>query len=188
MPETESGNLKTWKKLEEAAICKTRVFTVMKSRMKMGSGPEADFFTLHAPGWINVLAVDKQGDVILVEQYRHGISRVSLEIPAGVIDKGEDPLQTAKRELSEETGYKAGKWISLGKISSNPALFNNYCHLFAAIDCEKATSQHTDEHEDISVKRVPFSKFEEMVHEGTVHHALAVATLAKYKLWKEIKS
>lgn len=179
--------LRSWRRHRQEIVYKTRVFDVLKQHMSIEDRPASDFFTLQAPDWINVIATTTEGEVVLVNQYRHGIGQASLEIPGGVIDaEDDDPLTAAKRELLEETGFRtSGKnWHSLGHISSNPALFNNYCHVFFAEACTRAGTQQLDMHEDIEVRLLPPQAFSKAVLEGQIHHALAVAAVARLLLFR----
>ncbi|MCH8556956.1 MAG: NUDIX hydrolase [Balneolia bacterium] len=176
-----------WSTESETVICETRVFDVIKKKMRMpGGAKSSDFFTLKAPDWVNVIAIDENNEVILVEQYRHGTDDISLEIPGGVIEAthGNNPLEAAKRELKEETGYESDNWTHLGSVSSNPALFNNYCHVFLAENCRKSGNQELDKHEDISVRKMSYYDFCESALDGRIHHALAIAALAKYQVYR----
>lgn len=182
-----AAGLRSWRRHSRQTVYKTRVFEVLKQRMSIEDRPASDFFTLEAPDWINVIAVTGAGEIILVNQYRHGIGQASLEIPGGVIDAEDaDALTAAKRELLEETGFQTAEkhWHSLGCISSNPALFNNYCHVFFAEACTRTTAQNLDAHEDIEVQLLPKADFATAVRQGQIHHALAVAAVARLLLWR----
>lgn len=185
--ETMPDKPEKWSTESETVICETRVFDVVKKKMTMpGSSESSDFFTLKAPDWVNVIAFDENNEIILVEQYRHGTDDISLEIPGGVVDAnhGNDPLTAAKQELMEETGYESDTWTHLGPVSSNPALFNNYCHVFLAENCRKNGNQQLDKHEDISVRKMSYYDFCESALDGGIHHALAIAALAKYQVYR----
>ena len=182
-----SPGLRSWRRHAREIVYKTRVFDVLKQRMSIEHRPASDFFTLHAPDWINVIAATEEGEILLVNQYRHGIEKASLEIPGGVIDAEDpDPLTAAKRELLEETGFQTAdeNWCSLGRISSNPALFNNYCHVFLAEACTRAAAQNLDANEDIEVRSLSGPAFAAAVREGHIHHALAVAAVARLLLYR----
>jgi len=127
--------------------------------------------------WANVLAITKNNEAVLVKQYRHGVQEILLELPGGVVDDGEDPLEGAKRELMEETGFGAGNIIEVGKIYPNPAIQQNSLYCYLATDVEKVGEQHLDEAEDIEVQLVPLDELIQMAQEGKFLHALHVAVL-----------
>jgi len=151
----------------------------LEAREEENSG---DFYVLEAPAWINVLPITPENKIVLVEQYRYGIEEPTLEIPGGMVDKGEEPQQAAKRELVEETGYKSDSWESLGKVSANPAIMNNYTHIYLAEGCRFVGAENPDEHERINVHLLAVPRFLDLVAEGTVHHSIVLAAVAKYLL------
>ena len=133
---------------------------------------------------MNVIALTPEEEVILVEQYRFGIREPTLEIPGGMVDAPESPLDGAKRELLEETGYVSDRWTRLGKVSSNPAIQNNYTHLYLARDCRFEGAQNPDTHERINVHTVSLDRFLNLVEDGTIHHAIVVAAVARFLLYE----
>lgn len=145
------------------------------------------YYVIHAPDWINVIALTNESPkkIILVEQFRAGICKPTLEIPGGMIDDGETPQFAAKRELLEETGFESESWTSLGKVSSNPAILTNYTHLYFADNCTKITAQHTDESEDIDAHTLPLDEFLNLVRDGTVNHSIVVAAVGRFLLHKK---
>jgi ADP-ribose pyrophosphatase len=140
-------------------------------------GEERTRVIVDADDWCNVLALTTTGDVVLVKQFRFGSGAVSLELPGGVVDHGEDAATTAARELEEETGYRAGRVIALGTYSPNPAHFTNRVHAFVALDCEPVHDGHPDISEDLRVEIVPGEKVKELVAGGAIDHALILATI-----------
>lgn len=142
----------------------------------------ATFSILDAPDWINVIALTSKNEIILVEQYRYGIEKPTLELPGGVCDLGESPFESSKRELLEETGYSSENWESLGNVSSNPAIQTNYTHTYLAKDCLKISEQQLDGNERIHVHVLPLVEFLEMVGRGEIKHSLVVAAVAKFLL------
>ena len=145
---------------------------------------EATFSILKAPDWINVVALTKDNKIVLVEQFRYGIEEPTLELPGGVVDPGEHPKETSIRELKEETGFAGDEVIYLGKVSSNPAMQNNYTHTYFIKNCEKVSEQNLDGNERINVHVIPLDEFMELVASGEVHHSLVVAAVAKFLLYK----
>ena len=128
--------------------------------------------------WVNVIALTKKREIVLVSQYRHGAGRVLLEIPAGVMDpEDESPLQTAKRELLEETGYTGEKFFEVGCSYPNPATHTNMTYSFLALGVEHVGQQHLDETEEIEVSLVPFDEFVVMAKRGELPQALHVSAL-----------
>jgi len=130
------------------------------------------------PGAAAVLVV-KDGQVLLVEQYRPAAGRNMLEIPAGTIDRSESPLDCARRELEEETGYSAEHWEVLGHIYPTPGYTNEVLHLFCASGLTKG-EQRLEEGEDINVRWIPLDKVEEMIDHCEINDAKTIISVFKY--------
>jgi ADP-ribose pyrophosphatase len=128
-----------------------------------------------APDWVNVVALTREGEAILVRQFRFGVEKDTLEIPGGMVDPGEEPAAAAARELEEETGYSASEVVFLGSVHPNPALQSNRCHSFLALGCErKNRPRPKDAGEDIEVVLVRASSLQRLIREGSITHALVV--------------
>lgn len=174
---------KRWHTLKDKKVFETPIFNLHIKKCAPEKGEKAgDFYVLHAPEWINVIAITGDQKIILVEQYRHGIDEPTLEIPGGMVDPGEKPLESAKRELEEETGYTSGSWNYMGKVSSNPAILTNYTHLYLAENCRQTNEQKTDGFEDIYSHVMDMDRFLKYVNDGVVHHSIVLAAVAKYLL------
>lgn len=174
---------KSWHVLEDKKVFGTPVFDLNRKRSASEPGETAgDFYVLQAPEWIIIIALTTDRKIIAVEQYRHGIDEVTLEVPGGMVDKGENPQESAERELAEETGYTSASWDYLGKVSSNPAIMNNYTHIYLASECRKTRDQHTGEFEDIYVQTMEIQEFLKYAKEGVIHHSIVLAAIAKYLL------
>jgi len=186
MPEKSFAfDVKPWLTVEENKEYSTPIFNLLKRRTRLDSvdeNLEGDFYILEAPPWINVIPITPDGEIILVEQFRHGTQSRTLEIPGGMVDAGENPLVGAQRELLEETGYSSESWKSLGKVSSNPSMMNNFTHMYVAEDCEYVGAQNPDEHERIEVHRLAMQQFLEYVEDGSIHHAIVLAAVARFLL------
>ncbi|MCX7679166.1 MAG: NUDIX hydrolase [Spirochaetes bacterium] len=144
-----------------------------------------EFYILHNPDWINVVAIDTAGNFIFVEQHRLGTGTYTLETPAGLIETGEDPVEAAKRELLEETGYEAGKIVLMRKLAANPAIMNNYIYFFLAENCRKICEQQLDIAEDIRVKTFSPQEVQKMLSNGIIDHSIIVTALSLYFMQKE---
>lgn len=147
-----------------------------------GEAMEGEFYALQANDWVTVIPLTAEGKVILIEQYRFGLDEPTLEIPGGIIDPGEEPMETAERELLEETGYRAEEWSSLGKVSTNPAILTNHSHLFVARGCRFTGSVNPDPHERIRVHEVERETFLGWAADGTVHHSIVLAAVGRWLL------
>jgi ADP-ribose pyrophosphatase len=146
-------------------------------KCELTNGNLLDATILEFRSWANIVALTKNGEVVLVKQYRHGACESLLEFPGGVVEDDEDPMDGAKRELLEETGYSASTLIPLGKIYPNPALQTNTLHCFLALDAEKVGEQNLDAGEDIEAHLVPLDELIEMAKHGEFRHALMTAVL-----------
>ena len=134
-----------------------------------------EFFVIEAPEWVNIIPLTADDRVILVEQYRHGRGAVSLEIPGGMVDRGDaDPEAAARRELLEETGYGAGRLEAIGSISPNPAIQTNLCHTFLATELEQRGVPASDGSEEIEIRSVELCQIPAMIRAGQITHALVV--------------
>jgi 8-oxo-dGTP pyrophosphatase MutT (NUDIX family) len=165
--------IKPWKVLETSYFRPS--FRIDKCELPNGNLLDATIFEFRT--WANILALTKNGEVILVRQYRHGVCDVLWEFPGGVVEDGEDPVEGAKRELLEETGYTASNVIQLGKLYPNPAFQTNTLYCFLALDAERAGDQNLDAGEDIEVHIVPLDQLIEMAKQGQFPHALQAAVL-----------
>lgn len=130
----------------------------------------------------SIIALTENNEVIMVRQYRHGQDKVTLELPGGVVPKGEDFELAAIRELSEETGYRCKKVSFLGKVDVNPALLTSEAHLFLAENCTLSGSQNLDLLEEIEIVLVPLIEIEDLIKSGEIGHSLTVAAFYYYSI------
>ena len=135
----------------------------------------ANFWCVSPPDWANILAITPDGQLVLVEQYRHGTNRLTWEIPGGALDPSEDPLLAAQRELREETGFESSQWIKLGEIAVNPAFMTNRCSTWLATNATRSAPQAFDEHEELRVALCPIDTFFERVDRGEIDHGIVVS-------------
>jgi ADP-ribose pyrophosphatase len=169
--------LDRWTLLKRRCVSDHRIFRIHEDRYRFESnGAERDFVVLDSPDWINVVPVTGDGQVVLIRQYRHGTREATLEVPGGIVEPGEDPYETARRELVEETGFVPTRVRLLGTVAPNPAIQNNHCHCFVAEGATKSREPALDPWEYIEVVLEPLERIPELVHTGAIQHALVVAS------------
>lgn len=155
------SKLKKWKIKSREVVFEKFGRKFEKVIVEMPNAKSADFFIRNEPNWINIVALTKDKKVILSKQYRVGPDAIMRELPGGGIEKGETPMQSAQRELLEETGYK-GKMKFVVKGSANPyGTMQRYC--FVATDCEKVQEPTPDEFEFIEVELVSLPAFRKIL-------------------------
>ncbi len=178
--------VKDWEKLNSEEIANYRIFKMRRDvRRSPRTGAEHSFFVLQSPDWVNVVALTPENQVVLIHQFRHGTERVTLEIPGGMVDPHEnDPAETARRELLEETGYAAEQVIHIGTVEPNPAFLDNTCYTYLALNARWQQAPQFDGAEDIAVELVPIEEIAGMVGNGRLTHALVVAAFYHYENYK----
>lgn len=140
------------------------------------NGKEAWREVVHHPGASAVVAIDEENRIIMEKQFRYALNDCLLEIPAGKLDAGEDPLVCAKRELEEETGIVASEWISLGTIATSPGFCNEVIHLYVAKGLSKGEI-HWDEDEYVEVERYTFDELLQRIKEEKIKDSKSLSTL-----------
>jgi ADP-ribose pyrophosphatase len=172
-----------WEELDSTLLRRCGVFDLYRSRRR-NQDREGDFYLLRARDWVNVVPVlrgpDGSESFLMVKQYRHGIDRVTVEFPAGLIETGEEPLAGARRELLEETGCTAGRILPMGTIKPNPAFMDNTCYSFLAEELVRAEEPSLDELEALQVVQVPVGELEERVGEEPYLNSMTAVALFWY--------
>ena len=163
-----------WKILESHHIHKN----VRIDKCELPNGMVIDGFVLEYRDWVTVIALTKQQEMVLVRQYRHGAQKVILELPGGAMDaEDQSPMQAARRELLEETGYSSDNFIQIGCVSPNPANQTNLIYSFLALDAEKVSEQQLDETEDMEVVLKPLQEVISMAKNSELFQSMQVSTV-----------
>ena len=173
-----------WPTTNSERLADYRVFTIRRDhKTSPRTGQPHDFFVLDCPDWVNVIALTRDRQLIMVEQFRHGTNTVELEIPGGVMDPGdESPIATGIRELREETGYEGEMARRLAGVASNPALFSNTCHTILIEHCTLRHPLELDQTEDVANRLVPVDEIPALVATGRIRHSLVVVALYYFEL------
>lgn len=156
-------------------------YTVRKERVALPSGVVVPkWYVFEFPDWVNVIAITRQGEFVMINQYRHAAGETRYELVAGCCEEGETAEQSARRELLEEAGYGGGEWSQFMVTSPNPSNHTNRVYTFLAIGVEKMTEQHTEVGEDIEVNLFSRAEVEALLADDEIMQCLHVAPLWKY--------
>jgi 8-oxo-dGTP pyrophosphatase MutT (NUDIX family) len=155
-----------------------KIIRLTLDTVTLPNGSTAELEIMHHPGGAAVVALDAEGRVCLLRQYRHAAGGWLWELPAGKLDNGEAPLLCAQRELEEEAGMRAGDWQSLGKIVSSPGVFTEVIHLYLARTLT-AVPTCPEEHEVIEVHWLPWAKAQHLAQAGEIEDAKTLAGLLR---------
>ena len=186
-----------WEEVSTEHIVRDEWIDFRKSAYRFPDGSTFEpYYSYSRRDYVVIVATDENGDYICVRQFRQGIKRVTTEFPAGGIERkdgkeygaggddlAEDALETARRELSEETGYESDEWRHLLTVPSNATIADNYAHLYEAKNCRKVTGQSLDETEFLSVEKLSVYELEKMIADGSFPQAMHILAwmLAKKK-------
>jgi ADP-ribose pyrophosphatase len=159
-----------------AKVYKGRIFDFVIENLKLPNGRHTDMAFIRHPGSTAVVPLLEDNTIVMEVQYRHPVGEYLLEIPAGSLEPGESPLTCAKRELLEETGFRAQELIKLGKIHMIPAYSDEEIHVFIAKGLTPA-EQNLDPDEIIEVVNYPLEKAVRMIDEGKITDALTILSI-----------
>lgn len=164
-----------WKRLRRGPETDLKILKIREDRFEHPRDrSEHPRIIVDCVDWVNIIPVTRDDRVVLVRQYRAGIDDVTLELPGGMVDRGEDPQLAATRELEEETGYRPAKVVPLGWCHPNPAIQTNKCFSYLALDCEPVGATHMDSGEDIAVELVGRLEIPRLILENRITHALVL--------------
>jgi ADP-ribose pyrophosphatase len=177
-----AGEPSRWVREGERTLASTRVLDLLSVRFRQPErGVEKEFVVIHPPDWVNVVAVTPDGRIVLVRQFRFGANALSLEVPGGAVEKGEDPVAAGLRELSEETGYGGGTVRLLGSVHPNPAIQDNKCHFILVDGAVPTGPLDWDDDEEIEISTAPAAEVLGWARSGRITHSLSVAALMLFE-------
>lgn len=173
-----NDNILTETTVSSEKIFEGHVIKVFRDTVSLPDGGLATREVVRHNGAACIVPITDNGEILAVRQYRYALGEITLEIPAGKIDPGEDPKTTALRELAEETGFTAEKLISLGKMHTSVGFCDEVIHMYAAIDLKKSNlSPDADEY--LTLTAIPMDEFENMVVNGEITDAKTQSAILK---------
>lgn len=162
------------------------IFSIRKdNKTSPRTGADRDFYVVECSDWVNVVALTTRQELVMIQQYRHGTESVELEIPGGAMDAQDDsPVETAIRELREETGYEGKNARIIGDVRPNPAIMNNTCRTVLIEECERLHPCSLDAGEDIATELMSLADVRSAVSNGRISHALVIVALYYFDLYQ----
>ncbi len=170
----------SYKVLKSKEVYKGRVFTVEKDTISLPDGTSAERETVRHGGAAAMIPVDNDGKIIFVKQYRHSAKSITLEIPAGTLEKGEDPLDCAVRELEEETSYKANKMTFLFKMYSAIGFCSEILYIYLAEGLTQGQF-NMDDDEFITLERYSPDEALNMIFSGEICDSKTISAVLAYR-------
>lgn len=169
--------MKHWSTKSRRTLVQDRWISIHADECELPNGKViSPFYVIEEKEWVHIVAVNSGGEVLLTRQYRHAAGLVCAELPCGAAEPGEDPLETAKRELREETGHTADEWTKITALFANPARQTNRVHCFLARGLKKVGAQLLDESEEITFEFVSQAEVMRQIQQGDFRQALHVAS------------
>lgn len=173
------NELKPWRQISHEYIFEESWFNLRRDRLLKGNGQEMfPYYVLEYTQWATIFPVTADGRIVLLNQYRYGLGQWSIEIPGGIMDPHEtDPLQAAKRELLEETGFVPANIQQIAAVAPNPATANNLMYIFLATGCTLQQQQNLDDNEELSVFFATIGEVKQLLRENKIIQSLHVTAM-----------
>ena len=170
-----------WEILETEYLIRRPWLTARRDKVRLPDGRiNPEYYVVEYPDWVNVIAITKEGDFVMERQYRHAVAMTCYELPCGVMEAGETPLEAAKRELMEETGFGGGEWEEILQITPNPSSMSNFTHCFVAKGVEKVGETRLDATEELEVHLLKREQVLQLLRENQLIQSLMISPLLKF--------
>lgn len=170
--------MEKWKLLDSKYIIKRPWATVRVDQIQLPSGFIKDeYYVLEYPTWVNMIGFTTDDQILFVRQYRHGAGEILVELPAGVVEEGEDPEDGARREMLEETGYAFQSIEKICELYANPATSGNITHTYLLKGGVRVQDQDLDDSEDIEVITMSVDQARQFLFDNKIGQALHSAAL-----------
>jgi ADP-ribose pyrophosphatase len=166
-----------WRVRASSYVIDSPFLRLRKDEIELPNGTIVpEYYVRESQGYVVIFAITREREVVLTRQYRYGNDSIGLELPAGSLTDGEDPLACAKRELAEETGYTSRRWEQLLSSPAEPVRSTSVMYAFIAHDAQRTTEQSLDVTEHIDVETLPLERFHEMLRDAAITPVASIAT------------
>lgn len=170
--------MEKWTLLDSKYIIQRPWATLRVDKLQLPNGNIKDeYYILEYPTWVNMVAFTEDNELLFVRQYRHGSGEIMVELPAGVVEEGEDPAEAARRELLEETGYSFTSIAYVCTLYANPATSGNLTYTYVLRGGKKVQEQQLDSSEDIEVVIMGIEEAKQFLFDNKIGQALHASAL-----------
>jgi len=173
----------SWKRLDRRTLVNTKFLKVYEDKVELPNGNIMDDYTVvEKPSFSMIIALDNDGNLITIDEYKYAVDKIIHTLPAGHINEGEEPLETAKRELVEETGYMGGEWENLGAYYDYPTKDLHKVYFIKATGVTRTQETKFDPNEDLTPRVISLNQLKEEIARGEWRTNAVLSALVAAKL------